>query len=128
VDRVRHWFINDVHRLDIFVAWAYEVIKRMYKGQTLDDIKLSHLIQEAVAVNVVALKGGIDFRLKHLGLYGLASEQLEHGVLKDYTDLPEPWTGSYFVSNNAKRLLELCNQWLQQYHPPRKDRSGRHPS
>lgn len=128
VDRVRHWFINDVHRLDIFVAWAYEVIKHMYKGQTLDDIKLSHLIQEAVAVNVVALKGGIDFRLKHLGLYGLASEQLEHGVLKDYTDLPEPWTGSYFVSNNAKRLLELCNQWLQQYHPPKKDRSGRHPS
>lgn len=129
VDRVRHWFVNDIHRLDLFVAWAYEVIKHMYKGQTLDDLKLSYLLQEAVTVNVVALKGATDFRLKNLSLYGLGEEGLEHGVLTDYMGLPEPWTGSHFVANNAKRLLELCHQWLQKYYPPRKDYlSGRHPS
>ncbi|CAI4215088.1 unnamed protein product [Parascedosporium putredinis] len=111
VDRVRHWFINDVGRLDIFVAWAYEVIKHMYKGQTLDDIRLSYLMEEAVSVNVITLKGGIEFRLK-------ISPSM-------------PWTGSHFVCNNAKRLLELCHQWLQQFYPVREDlrqSSSRRPS
>ncbi|SPN97343.1 related to NUP133 Nuclear pore protein [Cephalotrichum gorgonifer] len=129
VDRVRHWFINDISRLELFVAWAYQVIKHMYKGQTLDDFKLSHLMQEAVTINVVALTGGLNFREKNIELYGLKDEALEHGVLEDYTDLPEPWTGSHWVSNNSKRLLELCNQWIQQYYPPRKDHpSSRRPS
>lgn len=129
VDRVRYWFVNDINRMDLFVAWAYEVIKHMYKGQALDDFKLSHLIQEAVTVNVVALKGARDFRMKNLGLYGLGGEELEQGVLTDYTGLVEPWTGTHYVSNNGKRLIELCHQWLQQYYPPRRDLpSGRHPT
>ena len=130
VDRVRHWFINDVWRLEIFIAWAYEVIKHMYKGQTLDDVKLSYLMEEAVSVNVISLKGGIDFRLKNLQLYGLDGEEMEHGILADYTGLPEPWTGSHFVCNNAKRLLELCHQWLQQFYPSMDDhrQSARRPT
>ena len=129
VDRVRHWFLHDIHRMELFVAWAYEVIKHRYKGKTLDDLKLSYLIQEAITVNVVALRGAMDFRLKNLDLYGLAGEELEHGVLKDYTGLPEPWTGSHYISNNAKRLLELCHGWLQQYYPPGSEPpSGLHPS
>ncbi|PKS07530.1 hypothetical protein jhhlp_006134 [Lomentospora prolificans] len=130
VDRVRHWFINDIWRLEIFVAWAYEVIKHMYKGQTLDDIKLSYLMEEAVSVNVVTLKGGIEFRLRNLSLYGLEEEESEHGILVDYTGLSEPWTGSHFICNNAKRLLELCHQWLQQFYPSKDDhrQSSRRPS
>ena len=40
VDAIRHWFINDIFRLELFVAWAYEVIKTLYKDRLLDDAKI----------------------------------------------------------------------------------------
>jgi nuclear pore complex protein Nup133 len=128
VDRVRHWFLHDVWRLEIFVAWAYEVIKHLYKGQVLDEEKLAVYMAEAVTINVAALRGGLDFRRNNLKLYGLENEADEHGIINNYDGLPEPWTGSTFISNNIKRLLELCHQWLQQYLARPSDTSVRMPS
>jgi nuclear pore complex protein Nup133 len=122
VDRVRHWFINDVWRLELFVAWAYEVIKYMYKDHLLDDIRITRLLYEAVQLNICALMTGWEYRTTHLADYGLGDEDLEMNILRaGYEGLPEPWTGSYFISNNIKRLVELCNQWLNQYYPPNPD-------
>ncbi|ATY61949.1 nuclear pore complex subunit [Cordyceps militaris] len=116
VDAVRHWFINDVFRLDLFVAWAYEVIKTLYRLSILDDAKITMLMNEAIQVNVVAHFGALEFRKENLKLYGLADERMSLGILREgYEGMPAPWTGSQFIANNAKRLLDLSDQWYKKH-------------
>lgn len=117
VDRVRHWFINDVFRLELFVAWAYEVIKTLYKDHLLDDAKVNVMIYEAIQVYNCTYTAAHDFRKNSLSSYGLGFEELRLGILRDgYEDLPEPWTGSQYVANNAKRLVDLSDQWVLKNH------------
>ncbi|RGP64052.1 hypothetical protein FLONG3_9674 [Fusarium longipes] len=117
VDRVRHWFINDVFRLELFVAWAYEVIKTLYKDNLLDDAKVNVMIYEAIQVYNCTYTAAHDFRKNSLSSYGLGFEELRLGILRDgYEDLPEPWTGSQYVANNAKRLVDLSDQWVLKNH------------
>ncbi|KAL6907069.1 Non-repetitive/WGA-negative nucleoporin C-terminal domain-containing protein [Trichoderma evansii] len=116
VDRIRHWFINDIFRLELFVAWAYEVIKIMYKDKLLDDAKVTFMISEAIQINVCTLLGALDFRKSNLAFYGLGDEKLRMGILRDgYDGLPEPWTGCHYVANNVARLVELSDQWYQKW-------------
>ncbi|TDZ13269.1 Nucleoporin NUP133 [Colletotrichum spinosum] len=126
-DRVRHWFVHDVARLEIFIAWAYEVIKYMYKDHLMDDTRITRLMYEAQQVNLVALITALDYRQKKLSFYGLEDEDLDLGILRDnYEGLPEPWTACNYICNNLKRLLELSHTWLEQYYPPQKvDKSKR---
>ncbi|KAJ3519236.1 hypothetical protein NM208_g14203 [Fusarium decemcellulare] len=117
VDRVRHWFINDVFRLELFVAWAYEVIKTLYKDHLLDDAKVTVMIHEAIQVNTCTHVAALDFRKNNLSFYGLGFEELRMGILRDrYDDLPEPWTGCHYVANNVKRLVDLSDQWVLKHH------------
>ncbi|KAH0495180.1 hypothetical protein TgHK011_008745 [Trichoderma gracile] len=112
VDRIRHWFLNDIFRLELFVAWAYEVIKVLYKDKLLDDAKVTYMIYEALQINICALLGALDFRRTNLAFYGLGDEKLRLGILRDgYEGLPEPWTGCHYVANNIARLVELSEQW-----------------
>ncbi|KAK5987126.1 Nuclear pore protein [Cladobotryum mycophilum] len=112
VDRVRHWFINDIFRLEIFVAWAYEVIKILYRDKLLDDGKVTTMIYEAIQVNMCTHVGALEFRKNNLAFYGLGDQKLRMGILRDgYDNLPEPWTGCHYIANNLARLVELSNQW-----------------
>lgn len=117
VDRVRHWFINDVFRLELFVAWAYEVIKTLYKDHLLDDAKVTVMLHEATQINITTHSIALGFRKNNLAYYGLGEEQLRMGILREgYEDLPEPWTGCHYVANNIKRLVDLADQWILKYH------------
>lgn len=117
VDAVRHWFINDVFRIELFVSWAYEVIKTLYKDHLLDDVKVTAMMHEAIQINIAAHKGALDFRQTNLAFYGLSQEKLKLGILRDgYDGLPEPWTGSFFIANNLKRLVDLSDNWINKYH------------
>ncbi|KAG5980232.1 hypothetical protein E4U55_004255 [Claviceps digitariae] len=116
VDRVRHWFVNDVFRLEIFVAWAYEVIKVLYQDNLLDDVKVTTLLSEAMEVNTATQVGAHEFRQNNLSLYGLGEESLRMGILRDgYKNIDEPWTGCSYVANNIKRLSDLCDQWCKKH-------------
>ncbi|KAL1903283.1 hypothetical protein Sste5346_000568 [Sporothrix stenoceras] len=118
VDRVRHFFVNDVWRMDLFIAWAYEVIKYVYRDHLLDDRGVTRLLYEGVEVNYRALNGATEYRQDKLSFYGLGGEELESGILVEgYDGLPEPWTSTYFITNNAKRLVDLCCNWLDQFYP-----------
>lgn len=112
VDKVRHWFVNDIIRLDLFVAWAYEVIKTLYKERLLNDAQITIMMYEAVKINISAHVGAIEFRKDNLHFYGI-KDGLELGILGDYSGLEEPWTGSYFIANNLRRLWELSEQWTK---------------
>ncbi|RDA90212.1 hypothetical protein CP533_0477 [Ophiocordyceps camponoti-saundersi (nom. inval.)] len=124
-DPVRHWFINDIYRLEFMVAWTYEVIKIMYKDQVLVEERMSITMYEAMLVYASMHTGAFEFRRDNLALYGLEKEQLRMGILRDgYEDLPEPWTGSYYVANNSKRLVELCHTWLEDHADARRTPLG----
>ncbi|CRK13293.1 hypothetical protein BN1708_010741 [Verticillium longisporum] len=117
VDRVRHWFVHDIEKMETFVAWGYEVIKYMYKDHILDDIRITRLIHEAIQLNLVSLRMALQYRKDKLAFYGLQEEDMEHGILRTMDDsLPEFWTGSRHIANNLRRLVELSHTWLMHWH------------
>ncbi|KAK6222952.1 hypothetical protein LQW54_000764 [Pestalotiopsis sp. IQ-011] len=112
VDALRHWFVHDAYRMNLFLAWAYEVIKYQNKAK-LDTPSLTRLVYEAVEIMNGALRDAMEFRRRHLALYGLSGERLANGILADdYANLPNPWTSDQFIANNLKRLVELSSQWV----------------
>ncbi|KAI2624844.1 Nup133 N terminal like-domain-containing protein [Hypoxylon sp. NC1633] len=115
VDELRHWFLRDVDRMEIFIAWAYEVIKHNSKAN-LDQASLTCLVYEAAEIYNSAIRDAFAFRTKNVDLYGLAGEELEHGILaSDYAGLPTPWTCHPFIANNVKRQVELSTEWAKQH-------------
>lgn len=116
VDAVRHWFLHDVASLDLFVSWAYELIKKMHQEKVLNNAKGSMLSYEAMQVFTCALTDALEYRRANLTFYGLGSEILEHGIMKTgYEGLPVPWTARNILANNAKRCFELAQRWVEPY-------------
>ncbi|KAI0006662.1 Nup133 N terminal like-domain-containing protein [Xylariaceae sp. FL0662B] len=114
VDELRHWFLRDIDRTEIFIAWAYEVIKHNVKAN-LDETSLTRLIYETSEIYNSALRDALEFRQDNLDLYGLSDEKLEHGILaNDYAGLPTPWTCHPFIANNVMRQVELSAEWIRQ--------------
>ena len=113
VDPVRHWFIYDVWRLDIFVAWAYQIIKYHFTERLSDEPGINRLVWEAVTINNGALFEARQFRLARARQYGVDPKSIAGG-----NGIPEPWTATYFITNNLKRLVEFCYHWLERYSTP----------
>ncbi|KAK0616247.1 Non-repetitive/WGA-negative nucleoporin C-terminal-domain-containing protein [Immersiella caudata] len=113
VDPVRHWFLNDVWRLNIFVAWAYQIIKYQWKERQTDEEGINRIVWEAVTINNGALSEAYEYRNNHSQLYGVDPKRIESS-----SGATEPWTSSHFVTNNMKRLVEFCYQWLELYYIP----------
>ncbi|KAH8887759.1 hypothetical protein GQ53DRAFT_768085 [Thozetella sp. PMI_491] len=111
VDPVRHWFINDVWRLDIFIAWAYQMIKYAYTGRGTDESGINRLLYEAVTINSLALAKAHEYRQQVCHVYGLKPADTPEGDA-----MPEPWTSSQYITNNLKRLIEFCYQWLDTHY------------
>lgn len=132
VDAVRHWFIKDVFRMEIFVTWAYEVIKVLYKDHLLDDRQVTVMLLEAMQIHVCANTASKDFREANLTHYRLGDERLRNGVLASgYEDLPEPWTSTEVGANNQRRLVDLIKGWLDDHYltsdKPTKSKSAKSP-
>ncbi|KAL1836198.1 hypothetical protein VTJ49DRAFT_5451 [Mycothermus thermophilus] len=108
VDPVRHWFINDVWRLDIFVAWAYQILKIHYTEKRSEESVINRLLWEAVTLNNGALFEARQFRLNRARKYGVDPRKMPGG-----NAIPEPWTASHFISNNLNRLVDFCYSWLE---------------
>jgi nuclear pore complex protein Nup133 len=122
VDPVRHWFIYDVWRLDIFVAWAYQIIKYQFTEQLADEAGLNRMIWEAITVNNGALFEARQFRFTRASQYGIDPKHVPSGDAA-----LEPWTATHFITNNSKRLVEFCHQWLDRYwKEPAEDKSIDH--
>ncbi|KAK1775827.1 Non-repetitive/WGA-negative nucleoporin C-terminal-domain-containing protein [Copromyces sp. CBS 386.78] len=113
VDPVRHWFINDVWKLEIFIAWAYQIIKYAYTERLTDENGINRLVWEAAIVNKGALQEAEQHRLRNARLYGVNPRKCPHGV-----GMPAPWTGTKVIHVNLKRLIEFSYEWLDNYYLP----------
>ena len=122
LDRVRHWFINDIWNLETAVPWAYQVIRETFGAGHKDHGFVMQMLAEADELVMGALEGAFDFRSANLVLYGLQAEQLEHGILKQgYDGLPEFWTSTLHIVNNLRKQTELSGVLLKEYwgKPPK---------
>ncbi|KAK3331922.1 Non-repetitive/WGA-negative nucleoporin C-terminal-domain-containing protein [Cercophora scortea] len=111
VDPVRHWFIHDVWRLDIFVAWGYQIIKYAWTERLTDEAGINRLLWEAVTINNGAIREAHQYRRANELLYGVDSRKPASGL-----GIAEPWTATHFITNNLKRLIEFTYQWLDTYY------------
>jgi len=111
VDPVRHWFLHDVWKLDIFLAWPYQVIKLIWGQKQMEEEGLNRLVWEAVTINNGAMNEVYEYRLNNCQLYGIDPKRVEGNDAAS-----EPWTSSQLVTNNLKRMVELCHHWLPLYY------------
>jgi nuclear pore complex protein Nup133 len=122
LDRVRHWFINDIWNLETAVPWAYQVIRETFGAGQKDHGFVMKMLAEADEMVIGALEGAFNFRIANMELYGLQAEQLEHGILKQgYEGLPEFWTSALHIVNNLRKQTELAGVLLKEYwnKPPK---------
>jgi nuclear pore complex protein Nup133 len=122
LDRVRHWFINDIWNLETAVPWAYQVIREIFAAGQKDHGFVMKMLSEANDMVTDALDGAFNFRSANLELYGLQTEQLENGILKQgYDGLPEFWTSTLHIVNNLRKQTELAGVLLREYwgKPPK---------
>ena len=122
LDRVRHWFINDIWNLETALPWGYQVIRETFGAGQKDHGFVMQLLAEADELIIGALEGAFSFRSANLALYGLQAEQLEYGVLKTgYEGLPEFWTSTLHIVHNVRKQTELSGVLLAEYwgKPPK---------
>jgi nuclear pore complex protein Nup133 len=116
LDRVRHWFTNDIWNLEIAIPWAYQRIKYAFQdGQNEHNYILS-VIYEANDLVTIALEEAFNFRTANLGLYGLEGEEIEHGILRaNYEGLPDFWTSMVYLMENVRKQAELVGVLTKHY-------------
>ena len=108
LDRVRHWFTNDIWNLEIAIPWAYQSIKYTFQDGKSNHSHILATIYEANDLVTSALEATFNFRTANLALYGLEAEELEHGILAaNYDGLPEFWTSTIYLVENARKQAEL---------------------
>ncbi|RFU29686.1 hypothetical protein B7463_g6664, partial [Scytalidium lignicola] len=116
LDRVRHWFIHDIWRLEDAIPWAYQVIKYTYSDGRKDMNSVMQTLAEANDMVTGALVGAFSFRVDNLGLYGLEGERLENGVLtENYEGLPGFWTSTIYIVENMRKQAELTGVLVKEF-------------
>ncbi|KAI1001884.1 Nucleoporin [Podosphaera aphanis] len=109
LDRVRHWFVNDIWNMEIAVPWAYQIIRNTWREGQKGNTFILQILSEANDLVLGALQGAYEFRSANLNLYGLSDEELEDGVLtKGYEELPEFWTSTTFITENTRKHCQLA--------------------
>ncbi|KAK4159334.1 Non-repetitive/WGA-negative nucleoporin C-terminal-domain-containing protein [Cladorrhinum sp. PSN259] len=116
VDPVRHWFVHDVWRFDIFLAWAYQIIKYAYAESLTDEAGITRLAWEAATVKTGALAQARQFRSTRAREYGVDPTKVPGG-----NAIPEPWTATQLILHNSKRLIEFSDKWFETHPPDSKD-------
>ena len=122
LDRVRHWFINDIWNLEIAIPWAYQVIREVFAAGQKDHGFVMGILADANEMVIDALDGAYNFRSENLELYGLQAEKLENGILLEgYKGLPEFWTSTMHIVHNLRKQTELAGVLLKEYwgKPPK---------
>jgi len=116
-DPVRHWFINDIWRIEYLVPWAFTGIQELYQDGAKDHASLMRLVSDANDISLGALETAFRFRAQNAGLYGLGSEVLDGGVLKQgFEGLPEFWTSTKRTLHTTRHLVDFARELAFKYY------------
>ena len=117
-DGVRHYFINDIWRLECLLPYTDLTIQELLDEGAEQDVEaglITHAryISEAIEFQVAALETAFSFREVNLRSYDLANESMVDGVLlQGYEGLDEPWTSTGHVAARVKDLTERALKFL----------------
>ena len=117
-DGVRHYFINDIWRLECLLPYTDLTIQELLDESAELDVEtglITHAryISEAIEFQVAALETAFSFREANLRSYDLANESMIDGVLlRGYEGLDEQWTSTGHVAARVKDLTERALKFL----------------
>ena len=117
-DGVRHYFINDIWRLECLLPYTDLTIQELLDEGAEQDVEaglITHAryISEAIEFQVAALETAFSFREANLRSYDLANESMVDGVLlQGYEGFDEPWTSTGHVAARVKDLTERALKFL----------------
>ena len=123
-DGVRHWFINDVWRLEWVIPYSHEIVELLFKESVedqreIDAVTKARITSDAVDIQLATLETAFKFRQDHAAEYGFAKQSLVDGVLEsvsDFEGIPEFWTSSSLDKSPAlilarvKELVEISRE------------------
>ncbi|KAM3072879.1 hypothetical protein ACMFMF_007207 [Clarireedia jacksonii] len=116
LDRVRHYFINDIYDLQLAIPWSWQIIKYSYQDGSKNHATVLETLSQANDVAIGALGGAFDFRTTNMDLYGLGNEVLRYGILEDgYDGLPEFWTSTYYIAESTRKQADLADMLLREF-------------
>lgn len=115
-DAVRHWFRNDVWRIEKllpYVEYTVDVLHKDFEEAPDADRHgpLTHgmharWITESVDLQLVALETAFRFREANAVLYGIDKEPMVDGVLqRGFDELPEPWTSTVDITGRFDKQV-----------------------
>ncbi|KAL8926445.1 MAG: hypothetical protein Q9208_002988 [Pyrenodesmia sp. 3 TL-2023] len=116
-DRVRHWLIHDVWRLEILLPWATKALTLLYNESVEDNAPMTpacraRLISEAHDIQLAALETAYSFRQDNASLYGLDENTMVNGVLSQgYEGMPEIWTSTGYICQAVQQLAEYFQEF-----------------
>ncbi|KAL8853210.1 MAG: hypothetical protein Q9221_001944 [Calogaya cf. arnoldii] len=132
-DRVRHWLIKDVGRLEFVVPWAFKALDALHRysiedGQPMSSAYRARLISQAYDLHLMALETAYIFRQTHASLYGFNEEAMSGGLLhrdyQEYDGVPQPWTSSSIVCESVQTLAEYFQTFASDQGPNSSDEEG----
>lgn len=115
-DRVRHYFIHDIWRMEYLIPMSQVAIERLYKDsvemeETQEEATRARLLGEANDIHLTTLETAFAFRAKNAKLYGVENEHMVDGVLRGgYEELPEIWTSTHHIVTKVKWLVDRSRE------------------
>lgn len=117
LDAVRHWFLKDVYRIDVLIAWGHHGVSELFRdGDIKDSMTLVNLISDADDLVLGSMETAFKFRTENAWLYQLDGEDVEDDLLNaGYADLPEPWTSEYNLIEKTRLLADAVRGLAAQF-------------
>ena len=114
-DGVRHWFTNDIWRIELLLPYTEATVKMLHeefeeareKYGEVSPIMHTRWMGEANDLQLAALETAYQFREVNAALYGIANEPMIDGVLqRGFEELAEPWTSIVQIVERVKRQVQ----------------------
>ena len=114
-DGIRHWFVNDVWRLEWVIPYSHEIVELLFKESVedrreLDAVTKARMTSDAVDIQLATLETAFKFRQERAPEYGFAKETFIDGVLQsvnDFEGIPEFWSSSSLDKSPALILARV---------------------
>ena len=114
-DGVRHWFANDIWRLEELLPYVEGTVDLLHEefeeapekyGQVTPEMNARWMV-ESIDLLLAALETAFQFREVNAALYGFADEPMIDGVLqRGFEELPELWTSAEQIFVRVHKQLE----------------------
>ena len=123
-DGVRHWFTNDIWRIENLLPYIEETVALLHEeyeeapekyGPVTSDMHVRWMV-ESIDLQLAALETAFDFRELNAPLYGLTNEPIIDGVLqRGFEELPEPWTSIQAISGRVDKQVQETLKLYEEY-------------